>query len=373
MKFRCTKENLSKALSLVGALASKHNNLPILMNVMIKASESSVELVATNLEVAARATIRAKVEKTGSFTVPAKMLSDYISLLRGGQVDITQQENEVLVECGNAKTKMKGAPADEFPVMPEADETHGYSIDVLGLKEALMKTVIATAKNEIRPELAGVYFGFFTDRHKGLVLAATDSYRLAEKKVSVSQGEDETTCIVPARTVYEMIRLLTNPKDGAGETQARLWVGASQIGLRCNEVELTSRLVDGTYPDYTQIIPTEFKTKAAAPADVLIQNIKAASLFSTTGINGVSFDLNAQENTVGISSTSSQTGEHSATIEAAVEGEENTTLLNFRYVLEGLQQISGEVGFQMNSGDAPCLFSSKTDDSYIYIVMPIRQ
>jgi DNA polymerase-3 subunit beta len=136
---------------------------------------------------------------------------------------------------------------------------------------------------------------------------------------------------------------------------------------------MTSRLVDGKYPDYSQIIPTEFKTKAAFPSDVMVKKIKAAGLFTATGVNAVSFDLNAKEGNIGVSSTNTQTGEHNSEIDAEINGEENSILLNHRYVLDGLQQLDGEVVFNVNSAEAPCLLQQKNKSDYLYIVMPIRQ
>lgn len=373
MKFTCTKENLSHVLGLVGGNAGKQVNLPILLNILIQADDSKVVFIATNLEIAVKASLRAKVEKPGTFTVPAKTLADYVGLLTEEQVELELKDNELSVTCGNSNTKIKGAPADEYPVIPEIEEQHGYMVEAEKLKNSLAKTVVAAARNEIRPELAGIYFGFFNERYDGLLLAATDSYRLAEKKVSVSQGKDEKNCIVPVRTAYEIIRLISISKQAEAETQIRLWVSDNQIALRYDNFEMTSRLIDGKYPDYSQIIPSGFKTTASLPLDILINKIKAASLFTTTGVNAVSFDLNAADNTVGVSSTSTQTGEHSSQIDAEVAGEENSILLNHRYVLEGLQQMEGEIEFKVNSGDAPCMFKQKDKDDYVYIVMPIRQ
>lgn len=374
MKFTCTKENLAYVLDLVGAVASKHVNLPILSNIFINVTESKVELITTNLEIAVKANLRAKVEKTGTFTVPAKTLSDYTRLLSDEQITLELKENELLVSCGSSSTKIKGAPADEYPVIPEVEEKTAYTIDVSSFKQALSQVVGSAAKNEIRPELSGVYFGFFTDYYKGLVLATTDSYRLAEKKISLDQGSDESKIIVPSRSVYEIIRLLSAVANKDKETKVRLWVSENQIAIRYEDFEMTSRLVDGKYPDYTQIIPNEFKTNTLILVDHFVKKIKAASLFTTTGVNAVSFDLNAEQNTVGISSTSTQTGEHTSEIDVEVQGEENSILLNHRYVLEGLQNIdTDDVEFKVNSGDAPCLFKPKDDDSYLYIVMPIRQ
>ena len=360
-------------MGLTSSLASKQSHLPILLNLLINVTESKVEIVATNLEMAIKANLRAKVDKPGSFTVPAKTLADYVHLLTEEQVEVELEENELVVTCGSSSTKIKGAPADEYPVVPDIEEDHVYVLEAERLRNGLAKTVIAAAKNEIRPELSGVYAGFFTDRYAGLVMAATDSYRLSESRTEVGQGKDEMKCIIPARTVFEMSRLIGSAKEVEKENQVRLFVSENQIGLRYNNFEMTSRLVDGSYPDYVQIIPAEFKTKAIFPVDVMINKIKAAGLFTTTGVNAVSFDLNAKENNVGVSSTSTQTGEHDSHVDADVSGDENSILLNHRYVLDGLQQMDGDVGFSVNSGDTPCMFMPTNKDDYLYIVMPIRQ
>lgn len=362
-------------LDVVSSLVSRQASLPILMNLLIRATGSGVEIISTNLEVAIKAHLRAKVEKEGSFTVPAKTLSDYVHLLTSDQVEVELVENELQLTCGNSTTKIKGSPADEYPVIPSVEGDHTYTLLVDTFKNCLAKTVIAVAKNEIRPELSGVFMGFGTERYDGLVMAATDSYRLAETRMPISQGTDkDIKLIVPARVVYEISRLLQLGRGHEGEEQVRLWVSANQIAIRYDNFEMTSRVIDGKYPDYAQIIPLQFKTTSSFPLDVMINKIKAASLFATTGVNAVSFDLNASQGTVGVSSTSTQTGEHSSEVDAVVQGEENSILLNHRYVLDGLQHMgTDEVEFKLNSADAPCLFSPKGKEDYTYIVMPIRQ
>lgn len=373
MKFTCTKENINKVLNLACPLASRQGHLPILMNILITASDSGVEIIATNLEIAIKANLRAKVDEKGSFTVPAKTLLDYINLLSDNQIEFTLKNNELVVKCVGSSTKIKGSPSEEFPVVPEIDEKNVYTISVSSFKEALSKTVIAAAKNEIRPELSGVYMNFFGERHSGVVLASTDSYRLAEVKIEIEQGDGVTEAIVPARTVYEIIRLLNLSKESESEANVRVWISGSQIAVRYNGFEMTSRLVEGNYPDYTQIIPESFKTIAEFPSDVMIKAIKAASLFTSTGVNAVSFDLSVDTKTVAVSSTNAQTGEHKSEVDADVSGEENSILLNHRYVLDGLGQIGSEVEFGVNSSDTPCMFREKGKTNYIYIVMPIRQ
>lgn len=373
MKFICTKENIHHALQLVSPIAGKHTNLPILNNVMIEATDSGVTLTTTNLEVAMRVTVRAKVDAVGVFTVPAKVLSDYIHLLSHEQVEIEKKENELVIQAGGSSTKIKGSPSDDFPVVPAVNETHAYVVDAKGFRDGLVTTVLAAAKNDIRPELAGLYMGLNTDRFKGVIFAATDSYRLAEKKIAVGQGSDQIQVIIPGRTVLEMARVLGVANDDNAEKSIRLWVGDNQVAIRYQDFELTSRVVDGKYPDYAQIIPATFKTTAIISIPVFVNAIKAASLFAATGINAIALDFNAHNQTVSVSSTSTQAGEHTASIDADVQGEENSILLNFRYLLDGLQHLDGDIEFCLNSSDAPCLVRQKGKDDSLYIVMPIRQ
>lgn len=374
MLFTCTKENLINALHLVSGVTGKHNNLPILSNVLIDVKDSKVEFMGTDLEVGVKVHVRAKVEQEGSFTVPAKTFTDFVNLVTEEQVEMGTEGNELIVKSGKSRTKIKGSPAEDFPVLPEVEEKNHYLVEADVLKHAIANVAIASSRNDIRPELSGVYFGFFTKRHKGLLLAATDSYRLAEKKVSIKQGEEECACIVPGKTVSEIGRVISLMKKEDAESAVRVWVSENQIAVRYGHAEMTSRLIDGTYPDYAQIIPKSFKSKALVPTQSLMQKVKAASLFTSTDINAVSLSLDSQQQMLEVASTSTQTGAHNSELMANVDGEDNNIVLNHKYFLDGLQQIQSEnVSFRLNSGDTPCMLVPDDDDSYLYIVMPIRQ
>ncbi|PIR74847.1 MAG: DNA polymerase III subunit beta [Candidatus Magasanikbacteria bacterium CG10_big_fil_rev_8_21_14_0_10_47_10] len=374
MKFTCTKENLNQGLHIVTGIASKPSNLPILSNILIVATESGVELASTNLEISVKAYVRAKTEIPGSFTVPAKTFLDYVGLLTDERVEVELKNNELSVRGGSSSTKIKGLPSDEYPVIPDVEEVHAYTMTCADLKRTLSQVVFAAAKNDIRPELSGVYVSFAKNEEKTLTVAATDSYRLAEARMDMLQGTDEMVGIVPARTIQECIRLLSLKSDQEDEQTVRIWVSDSQIAMRHNLFEMNSRLIDGHYPDYTQIIPAEYKTTAHIDKDVLSNSMKAASLFTTSGVNAVALSLQPKENIVHVSSTSTQTGEHDASIDADISGEDNSILLNHRYVLEGLSHMeTPKVLFEMNSPDTPCLFKPKGESAYLYIVMPIRQ
>ncbi len=373
MKFFCTKENLSKALALVIGVAGKNTNLPILRNVLIRAMEQKVELVATNLELAIISNLRAKVEVPGVFTVPARTLTDFVNLLSEEKVEISLKDNEVEVVCGRSSTKIKGASAEEFPVMPTVGEGKGYVVDIEVFKKGLGQVFQAASKNEIRAELAGVLFNF-NDEAGMVTMAATDSYRLAEKKIKLIQGEEKARVIVPARTAQEINHVLSLSKGLDNEKNVRLLLTDNQIMVRCNDAELVSRLVDGQYPDYTQIIPKEFKTTAEFSTSQITKEIKAASLFTTVGINAVNFEFDPTVASIRISSTSTQTGEHTSEVPAEIKGEKNKILLNHRYVLDGLANIDEENGvLRVINAESPCILAPKEDKNFVYIVMPIRQ
>ncbi|HRY37064.1 MAG TPA: DNA polymerase III subunit beta [Candidatus Magasanikbacteria bacterium] len=376
MKFSCTKDNLAQALSLVAGLATKNVNLPILSNVLLRAEAQKVEISSTNLELAIVANVRAIVDEPGIFTVPGRTLLDFVNLMTEEKIDFELKENELSVVCGRSATRIKGSPADEFPVIPSMNEGKGFALSARDFKKGLSEVASSAAKSDIRPELAGVFFGFNVNGDKILTLAATDSYRLAEKKLSLEQSiEEPLKIIVPGRAANEIMHILSaGTGEISEEKNARLLIGDNQIALHYGSVQLVSRLVDGQYPDYPQIIPKDFKTTAEFEVNKFIKEIKAASLFTTAGVNAISVEMNPEKGLINISSTSTQTGEYKSEVESQITGEKNNILLNHRYLLEGLSNMEGQSGeIKMINADSPCLLTSKEDSNYLYIVMPIRQ
>ncbi|MBT4153113.1 MAG: DNA polymerase III subunit beta [Candidatus Magasanikbacteria bacterium] len=372
MKFTCTRENLAKALQLTSGITTKPGNLPILSNVLLKVSESGVEVITTNLELAITSHLRAKVDTAGEYTVPAKILNDYVNLLSDEQVTVSREENELLVECGSSSTKIKGIEADEYPVIPTMSEGNVYGFETGVLKEALAQVVFAAAKNDIRPELAGVYCGFNAKDAGKLTIAATDSYRLAERSLAIKEGQENQEVIIPARAIIEFIRLLS--VQGGTEDIVHIKLTGNQVGIQLDGGEIISRLVDGTYPDYRQIIPENFATEIVFDKDVAQKNIKAASLFTTTGINAVHFNVDSKVKQLIMTSTNTQAGAHASSVDVEITGDDNEILLNHKYVLDGLGKIdTSDIMLGVNSKDSPCVFSGREKNDYKYIVMPIRQ
>lgn len=374
MRFISLQENLKRGLNIVGHITSKNVNLPILNNILIKVGEGNIEFVGTNLEIGVVHQLRGKIELEGQITVDSKLITEYVSLLSGGEkVKIEEKDLELKIDCGNYKTKIKGESAKEFPLIPSIPKNNPQACSLKELKKALNGVVFAVSNSENRLELTGILFVF---NKKELRLAATDSYRLAERVVTIKTGEEmlEQKIIVPAKTVQELLRILNNFEgDGLGdEPEIKIYLSENQILFSVDSVDLISRLINGHYPDYQQIIPSKSQTEVLVERSELVRAVKASALFSKAGINDVT--LVFVKNKVVVSSFSGASGESQAEIEAETKGPDNEITINYRYLLDGLNNIEGDrVKICIMNNTTPCVLRPEKDNNYIYIVMPIRQ
>ena len=376
MKISCTQENLNQGLMVVGHIASKNANLPILSNILIKIEDKLLTLSATNLEIGATIQIRSKVEKEGEYSVDAKLLSDYVSFLPKERIDLELEDDNLKITCEKQKTKIKGQTSAEFPLIPKIEKKNPYIISAKNFKQAISEVIFAVANSEARPEISGVFMGLESNN---LILTATDSYRLAEKKIKLNDNKNnnERKVIIPVKTLQEMSRILGILKDDVSLEEVEnmeIYLSDNQIMFSYNNVDLISRLIEGQYPDYTQIIPSNYKTKTLIEVKDLIKGVKTSSLFTKSGINDVKIELSPTDNEVIITSSSAQTGENISKIEAIIEGEINNIVLNYRYLLDGLQNISSsKVILEINDNNSPCVIKPESIKDYIYIIMPIKQ
>jgi len=375
MKIFSLQENLKQGLFIVGHIAGKNVNLPILNNIMIKIEGGNIKMLATNLEIGIVTMVRGKIEKEGAYTVDAKIISECINLLPNKKVGLELKDGVLAVDSDNYKVKIRGQSAEEFPLIPEVDKKNYYSAPIEEFKKAVTQVMFAVSLSESRLELSGVMFNF---NGAGLTLAATDSYRLAEKNIKIkTNNREEKKIIVPAKTLQELIRILSGFQASAVEAEdqeIKFYISENQILFTCGSTELVSRLIEGQYPDYQQIIPTTSKTKAISQRAELIRAVKLASLFSKTGINDINLDFPKGKNQVVVSSVSGQTGENVTSLEAKVSGEDNGIVVNYRYLLDGLNNIDSElVRLEIVDGNTPCLLKSDKETDYLYIIMPIKQ
>jgi len=387
MKIFCTQENLSKGLNLVSHLASKNVNLPILNNILIKAEGGILKLCATNLEIGITSFVRGKIDEEGECSIPAKVLNDYVNLLSKNNIELITRDENLRVNCGNYQTQIKGINTSEFPLIPTAEEKEGFKIKSSIFKEALQQVIFAAMISEIRPEISGILFSFDNNQ---LTLVATDSYRLAEKKIKISFEKDKNpesnedqnfSVIVPLRTAQEILRILSLGDDVLSDNDSddiRLYIEDSQILLKNNTTELISKLVEGQYPDYKQIIPQDFKTNIIVNKNELQKAIKATSLFTKSGVYDISLKIDVSKNEVDIFAENNQLGRNSVKINPQISGDNNEIVLNFKYLLDGLQSINTEkVVLDIVDNAMPCVVrpyqNESIKDDYLYLVMPIRQ
>ncbi len=365
MKLSCTQENLATALSLVAPVATKGGTLPILSNILLTSQEGVLKISATNLEIGITALVRGKVAEEGSFTVSGRLFSDYVNLLSSEKVSLSVQGEYLHISAGSQQTKINGQTAEEFPVIPIIDKGDQYTLDARAFRDAASQVLFAVSPNDARPEISGIFMCF---EGKQVTLVGTDSYRLAERKLELSsEAKEKRTTIVPLRTAQELIRAL-----GQAEGDLNIILSENQILFSVDDLELISRVISGTFPDYHQIIPTQTSTKVTLDKEPLIRAIKSASLFCRQGLNHVNFQFSSDK--ILISASASQVGENTVEVPAKIEGRDVDIVFDYRYVLDGLSAISGsEVEIALESNANPGVFMPNGRDNYLYLVMPIKQ
>jgi DNA polymerase III subunit beta len=340
--------------------------LPILNNILFKVEKGNIEISATNLEIGVKTQIRGKVENEGRITVPAKIMTDYIGLINGDKnITMDLSEGELNISADDWETKIKTNPAEDYPLIPEVKGGKKHKINFRDFKSALNGVIFAASVDETRPELTGVLFWF---KEKSLVLAATNSYRLAERVIGLEEETKEEKIIVPLRSMQEIARIISEQENESFNLEFE----ENQIKFEFEETIIISRLIEGEYPDYRQIVPNSFNTEVEVETNELVKAVKAASLFTKTGI----FDVTLEFTGAGliIKAINSQLGENTIKLKTKQTGKEETVVFNYKFLLDGLNNInSGSVRVLINSATNPVLFKPLGEEKFMYLVMPIRQ
>ncbi len=363
MKLTVTQENLSKALSIVGRVASAKTSLPILGNILLKTDSNRLLLAATNLEIAMTEYIGGKVESEGACTVPARLMSEFMSSLPAGNVSLKLEGSTLHIKSGGYSSKINGMPADEFPTLPSITATHQLEIDAKMLKRAIQQVVIVASHDDTRPVLTGVYWHMFEG---ALYMAATDGYRLAEKRL-LDKYEEELQAIIPSTTLQEVVRVMGDNVD-----KVNILLDENQVRFQLGDVEITSKLIDGNFVDYRQLIPNKSDTEVKIDRQAFNRITKVASLFARDSGGGVTIEASQAQSNIKIHSIASQLGENTSEAEAAVSADGKVTL-NSRYLIEALSCIDeSPLTFSFSGKLSPCVLTAKSDDSYKHIIMPLK-
>ncbi len=362
MKLQVTQENLAKALNTVARVANGRNTLPILSNVILRTVDNRLSIAATNLDIAITHYIGSKVAKEGSITIPARLTQDFVSSLPSGVIDLSLDDSKLHIYTEKYQSVINGVSAEEFPVMPAIAKGQHWTIDAKTLKKGLQQTIIAASSDESRPTLTGVYF----HTHDGeLFMVATDSYRLAEKKLM--KMTEEVSLLVPASAMQDLLRIVADYDDKVEVTH-----DDQQILFQVGDVELVARLIEGKYPDYRKLIPSEFATTATLSRAEFVNITKVSSLFARESAGSITIHLDDTKSEVSIRSVASQLGENTASAIAKVAGEGDITI-NSRYLLDALHVMSGdEVIFSFNGKLEPVLIQEAKGSDYSHVVMPLK-
>jgi DNA polymerase III subunit beta len=375
MKLVVLQENLNQALGVVQRFTAPRGQLPILANILISTGQGRLKLQATNLEMGISYWLGAKVEAEGQITVPARSLSEWVASLPKERVELAADKDKLAIKCAAYKGEFRGMGAAEFPPLPEREPKAMASLGLTEMEEVMAQVAFAAAADEGRPVLTGIRWRWEEDK---LELVATDGYRLSVKTLSKIRStkheirnEEEKTLIIPARTMIEAGQI----GKALGGVQTRVEIaavtGGSQVCFDWGDVQVTTRVLAGEFPEIAKVIPQAAETEAVMEAEELTAAVRAAAVFARESANLVRWEIGKAG--IMIAANSPQIGENQIKVEAKVKGKGGKIAFNSRYLLEMLGAIkSKELKLEMTGGLNPGVFRMVGDDTWLHIIMPVR-
>jgi DNA polymerase-3 subunit beta len=362
------QENLARGLSVVSRAVS-NRSLPVLTNVLLKTEDGGLKLTATNLEIGITYWVPGKIETDGATSVPARLLTDLVNSLPGGEPIVLELgDGETLhIKAGRFESNIKGIPAEDFPTVQTAGERPITRVAQKVLRQALDETAFAAASDEARPILTGVLARFEGDQ---LTLAAADNYRIAVKTITVLDPVEETSVVIPARALIELSRILADVDDPVSIVLAH---SRNQLLFHVEGVDLVTRLIDGQYPNYQSVLPASHATRAVLDRDELLRAVRPAALIAHESANIVKLGVGLEGDPAITVSANAEVGDHIGRVEAAVEGDGTTIAFNARFLADVLTNVDAEqFALELNGPLSPGVFRPIGDDRYVHVVMPLR-
>ena len=364
MKILCFKKDLKEAVSICERISGKNLNLPILGNIMLDAEGKDLKITSTNLELGVEIIIPAKIENKGKITVPAGIFNSFLSNLSGSdQINLEVQNNNLIISTNNNSTLIKSQSADDFPNLPKLKVNNIFSIPVIDFISGLKMVFYSCATSTIKPEISSVYL--YSNKTNMVTFTATDSFRLAEKKINYF-FDGLGPILVPFKTVVEIIRIFEG-KDG----KIDILFDKNQINIKKDNIIFISRLTDGIFPDYNQIIPKKFTADVIINKEFFINSLKISSLFSGK-LNELNMAVNSEDGFFTIKTSNNESGENIAKIPAKITGESVKITFNHKYIYDCLPNINSEEIILRFSGEGkPLLITGAQDNTFQYLVMPM--
>jgi DNA polymerase-3 subunit beta len=349
--------------------------LPILGNFLLNASGDNLVITATNLEMGIRYTIPAKVQEEGRVTLQARVLNDFVASLSSGEMELLHDQGPltVLVKQGNTQAHVRGIDPEDFPPLTEhADEGTQFEVDASVLRESIEHVVFAAASDDSRPVLAGVQLEVKGNK---LQLAAADGFRMSVRTVTLDQPlESDVSIIIPARAMGEMSRVLSDASEPA---RISITPNQTQLYLSLPDIVFVTRLIDGTFPDLKQIIPTTWNTRSIVLRDTVLDAARRAAIFARSANDVVKFEIQPPSESlemgqVTITANAADTGDNRDDIDAQVEGEPTQIAFNGRYLTDVLSVMrSASVAFELQGANAAGVIKSEGSDDFVHVIMPM--
>lgn len=374
MKLSILQEKLKEGLGIIERISSKSLTLPILNNVLISTEKNFLNLSATDLEIGINWWSLSKNEKEGKITVSSRLLSNFVSLLPNRKIDIAVENNTLELGCENYKTQIKGLSADDFPIIPKITEGEFVFVNNKNLCQGLSHIADIAIPSTIKPEISGIYFLFQKNQ---ITLVATDSFRLGEKKVFLKNSSSlkkDYSFILPQKTAKEIISIL-----GDKEGDSKIYFSPNQIMIELQmedvdhpQVQIISRLIEGEYPNYQDIIPEKHKTQLVLDKSEFLNQIKSASLFSGKA-NEIKLKVDSKKKQIDVFSKSQDIGEYQSLIPSKIKGEDVEIAFNYKFLADGVANIkTAEIVLDFNGDSGPGVLRPAGDQTYLYVVMPIK-
>lgn len=370
MKVSCLQENLTRGLQVVGRGVSSRGTLPILSNVLLKTEAGRLKLTTTNLEVGVNCWVPAKVEDEGAITVPAKLLIDFVNSLSPGQIDLSLnvRTKTLHLKSGAYEANMKGLDAEEFPIIPTSPEKPTTRMAQSTLRQMIAEVAFVAATDDSRPILTGCLTSFAGDQ---VTMAAADPYRLSVRRAPLLLKVDPPIeVIIPAKSLFEVARILSD----SGEVDIAVTANGSQVIFHTEEADLVSRIIEGQYVNFKQVIPASHTTTVILQREELLKATRLASFFARDAANIVRFQVDPQSDPpLVVSANAAEVGDNTGRVEADVDGAPTTIAFNSRFLAEVLGSLTAsEVALELGGPLAPGVVKIVGDDTYLHVVMPLR-
>ena len=371
MKVSCLQENLARGLSVVGRGVSTRGTLPILGNVLLRTDAGRLRLTATNLEIGVNCWVPAKIEDEGAITVPAKLFTDFVNSLPPGPIDLALNVRTKSVHLRSATTEanVKGLDAEEFPIVPGIPDKPTIRMSGGVLRRMIGEVAFVAATDDSRPVLTGVLTTFKGDE---ATMAAADPYRLSVRTAPLlAKVDPPVEIIIPAKSLFEVARIVDD-----SDTPVEIFVTAngSQVIFHTEEADLVSRIIEGQFPNYRQVIPTSHATRVTVSREELLKATRLASYFARDAANIVRFQVDpANETPLVISATAAEVGDNTSRVDASVDGQATNIAFNSRFVADALGSLAAsEIALELGGPLAPGVVKIVGDEQYLHVVMPLR-